>query len=466
MIENELTPGSTEPVRRPVTGGMVVAAGSRVAVAITGAGATVAVARLLGPAGSGAFAVGQTVLIIATTLATFGMDHGILYFVSSGAWDAAEAHRTSQRLAFGLGLAGAGVLMLIRVAIPAAFHGLSIWTSLMLAAAVPFALSWLYTSIISLGTDDYEGYVLPPAVQSVAALALVAGLAAWRAVTGAVAGLTVAHVITSLLALDRRRRLGRRVGAAVHEAGRSPQSRQSPAAQALRFGLKGYTANALQFLNLRLDLLILNALVRTADVGHYAVAVSVTSVMWLLPWALSDILLPRVAALANGTGEDMTLEMVEVKSLRHNAMITLCMSVLLAAVLLWLIGPIYGSRFDAAIDLGLILLPGVALLALAAPMTATITGRGQPGLLLVSSLIVTPITIGLYAGLIPALGATGAALASTASYAATFIISATLYGRVTGRSVWAMIPSRSELVDYRMLADRVLGAARRSLSAR
>ena len=69
---------------------------------------------------------------------------------------------------------------------------------------------------------------------------------------------------------------------------------------AMRFGSKTYPANVLQFLNFRLDLFLLNALATTADVGRYSVAVSVTSVMWLLPRALSAVVFPRVAHLSAG----------------------------------------------------------------------------------------------------------------------------------------------------------------------
>ncbi len=454
MIEDELTSELPAQPRRAMTGGIVIAAGSRVSVAITGAATTIAIARLLGPAGAGTFAVAQSVIIISTTLATLGLDHGILYYVSSGAWEAMGAHRASQRLAFSVGLVAGAVVVLIRLAVPSLLRGLSISTTLLLAAAVPFALSWLYTSIIALGTDDYEGYVLPPAVQSACSLALAAGLAAWRGIVGGIAGLAIAHVATALLALIRRRGRENRRATDRARASKAPIGPRNKLRPALRFGLKGYAANAMQFLNLRLDLLILNGVASVVAVGHYAVAVSVTSVMWLLPWALSDILLPRVAALSADVGDQSTLDAVEIKGLRHNSAITSLLTAILAAALVVLVVPIYGARFSAAVGLGLILLPGAAFLALAAPMTATVTGRGRPDLILIVALIVTPLTIGMYATLIPLLGATGAAVSSTGSYAVTFLVTAIMYRRVTGRSLIVMLPTRSELLDYQLLAGR------------
>jgi Na+-driven multidrug efflux pump len=79
------------------------------------------------------------------------------------------------------------------------------------------------------------------------------------------------------------------------------------------------------------------------------------------------------------------------------------------------------------------------------------------------TLVVTPLTIGLYALLIPELEATGAALASSLSYAGNFALTCVFYRRVTGRPVArSLVPGRSELADLRRLPGAVREWARRS----
>ncbi|MGN6189373.1 MAG: oligosaccharide flippase family protein [Conexibacter sp.] len=445
---------------RPLTGGAAMSAASRIAVAGTGAAATILVARLLGPDGAGGYAIAQTLILLLTVATTLGVEHGVAYYVSSGRWDARDAYRSAQRVAFVSGLAGACLGVAARLLVPDAFGSLSVAVTAVAAGALPFALSWLYTTYLALALDRYEAYALPPAVQSTLALALVAGLGVAFGLTGAIVGFSLAHVATALaVAVMARRALTARHDGATG----APRHATGQLRRAVAFGIKGYAANALQFLNYRLDLFILAAVATAADVGHYAVAIAVTSVMWLLPQALSDVLFPRIAALsarADAHGE-AARAFVETKSLRHTVVIVLVSSAVLALALVLLVVPVYGPAFRPAIGLGLILLPGVAAIGLAGTLSATIVGRGRPGYSLAIALITTPITIALYVLLIPALDATGAALASTCSYLATFLLCALFYRRVTGEPVARrFVPTASELADYRALLPAVAEWAR------
>jgi O-antigen/teichoic acid export membrane protein len=442
--EPSVTPGAM----RPMASGAVMSALSRALVTLASAATTILVAHVLGPSGFGAYVVAQTLLIVLMVVATLGVDHGILYYVSSGRWSPGSAFRGSQRLALVCGVTGAAAGVLARILVPQAFHGLSLAIAVVAAAALPFALSWFYGSYVALATGRYEGYVLPPALQSLLALCLVSGLAIVDGVPGAVLGFVLAHVITAFVRYVASRR------AFAPEPGATETDR-GQLHRAVGFGIKGYASNSLQVINYRLDLFILNASAIGVAVGHYALAASVTSVMWLLPQALSDVLFPRVAALSERSGEHSEmLRLAEAKSLRHTVLTTVLVAIVCTLALVFLVVPIYGAAFRPSIVLGLILLPGVALLAIANPLSAVIVARGHPGLILKGALVVTPLTVALYALLIPPLHAVGAALASSASYAATFILAALFYRRVTGRNpCFLMLPTRSELADFRALPD-------------
>jgi O-antigen/teichoic acid export membrane protein len=344
---------------------------------------------------------------------------------------------------------GAALGLGARLLVPSAFASLSVGETAAVVGGLPFALTWFYVSFIALATDRYEAYVIPPAAQSALALALVAPGALAFDISGAVVGLALSNVIVgSATAIWARRTLPAAAGATA-----SPMVRK-----AISFGVKGYAANALQLLNYRLDLFILSAVASAAAVGQYSVAVAVTSVLWLLPQGLSDVLFPRVAHLSAREGEDAEAhrEMVEVKSLRHVTLAVVAATVVLAAALVLLVVPIYGERFRPAIDLGLILLPGVALIGIAGVLSATIVGRGKPIYSLYIALITTPLTIGLYAVLIPWLDAKGAAIASSVSYAVSFVLACVFYARVTGRRPLRLLrPGRSELDDLRALPGAV-----------
>lgn len=429
-----------------------MSAASRITVAVTGAAATILVARLLGADGTGAYAVAQTLILVLTVATTLGVEHGVAYYVSTGRWQAAAAFRSSQRVALVSGTIGAGLAVVARLAFPSAFDGLSVGVTIAAAAALPFALSWFYATYVALSLDRYEAYALPPAVQSTLALLLVAVLAALDGVRGAVIGFSLAHVLTAAAVWASARR------AFLPPTPAPVASSAGNLRRAVRFGIKGYAANALQMLNYRLDIFVLASVAGAAQVGHYAVAVAATGVMWLLPGAISEVLFPRIASLSarDDVHGDEVRAFVETKGMRHTVVIVLASSAVLALALLVLVVPVYGEEFRPAVELGLILLPGVALIGLSGPLTASFVGRGHPGYSLAIALITTPLTIVLYVLLIPAHEATGAALASTISYAATFVLAAVFNRRVTGTPVLPrLVPTGSELADYRALAPAI-----------
>ncbi|HWC26819.1 MAG TPA: oligosaccharide flippase family protein [Solirubrobacteraceae bacterium] len=436
-----------ETALRPITGGAVMGAVSRVTVAITGAVTTIFVARMLGPEGTGGFAVALTLVLLLTVGCSLGIEHGIAYYVASGNWPPRDALRAALRVALLSGAAGAALCVLARLALPSAFGGLSVASTAVAALALPFALSWLYVSFVGLAVDRYEAYVLPPALQSGLAMVLVVALVLAAGLPGAVAGMTAAHVLVALATgVWARRRLP-----AGGAAAREPVGLR----RALRFGVKGYGANALALLNQRIDLLILSAVASAAAAGHYAVAIAVTGVLWLVPTALGDVLFPRIAALS-ASGASEVRSFVEDKGLRHTVLLVALALPVLTAPLLALVVPIYGAAFRPAIELALILLPGVALMGVTAALSATIVGRGRPEYSLYTALIVTPLTLGGYALLIPLLDARGAALAKTLSYAATFALTVWFYRRVTGSARLAQfVPGRAELADLRAVAPQI-----------
>lgn len=449
-----------EPVvKRPLTGGAAMGAVSRVSVAITGALTTIAVARLLGPDGTGGFAIGLTIIYVLTVLTTLGVEHGVAYYVGRGSWAPRHAFATVFKVAAVVGATGAAIGVLARVAAPGPFGDLTVGEVALAACALPFALAWFYASYVSLADDHYEGFVLPPAVQSATGLAFVVGLAVPFGVTGAIAGLFAAHALTAVFTFTwGGRRLGDRPGA-------DDEPRQLH--RAIRFGIKGYAANALQTLNYRVDVFILAALAPAATVGTYSVALGATAALWLLPQALSDVLFPRVAALGVSDHADAEHHerFVITKSLRHTTLIVVVGALVLAVALWLLIVPVYGADFEPAIDLSLILIPGVCLLGIAGVLSAVIIGRGRPEYGLYTALISTPLTMVLYALLIPPYEATGAAWATTLSFTTNFVLACVFFHRVTGMHVLPMlVPTRSEFHDYRGLPPQIRAwlAARRS----
>jgi O-antigen/teichoic acid export membrane protein len=223
----------------------------------------------------------------------------------------------------------------------------------------------------------------------------------------------------------------------------------------------------LQNLNYRLDLFVLNAVGVTADVGVYSVALTVTSFAWILPSALQTVLFPRTARLdtdAEESADGLTeVELAASRGTRQSVLLLIPTALALLFALIVLVPLLYGERFERTTELGLILVPGTLALGLARVLVAVTSGRGRPEYSLYGRLIDMPITAVLYLALIPAHGATGAAIGSTISYALTGVISFVFFRRVVHLPLRTLlVPTREDLHDWRSAAR----VARRRLARR
>ena len=226
---------------------------------------------------------------------------------------------------------------------------------------------------------------------------------------------------------------------------------------AWRFGLLSWGSEVPQNLNYRLDLFVLNAFSVTAEVGVYSVALTVTSFAWILPSALQTVLFPRTARLDSGatprTDGLTEVELAASRGTRQTVLLLIPTAAALVFALVVLVPLLYGSKFDRTTELGLILVPGTLALGLARVLVAVTSGRGYPQYSLYGRLIDMPITAVLYLVLIPAHGATGAAIASSISYALTGVISFVFFRRVVHIPLRTLfVPTREDLRDWRLAA--------------
>ncbi len=173
-----------------------------------------------------------------------------------------------------------------------------------------------------------------------------------------------------------------------------------------------HAANLLQWLNYRVDLYLVHFFLGAASLGVYAVAVTVAQIPWLLSRSLANAYFPHVAGQA---GDEA--------SARRGAGLAArtfwaCLGTggLLSVLAVWWVPAVYGGDYAAAARLLGWLLPGVAIFGLANPLASHIIGQGRPGVNLIGSAIGVVSGVALDLWLIPRYGLTGAAAATTISY--------------------------------------------------
>ena len=373
-----MTAAAPPPARPLAAGAFATLASQLIAIGATTV-TSVAIARLLGPSGTGAVALVVNLVGLGAILFGLGLRAGIVYELNSGAWQLREAARQTALAAIVLGLIGSGVVLLLyALTRDSVLADLDFVTAAAAAAALPFAIAVVFASAIALARDRYEAYGAFQALAPVVSMVLAVGLAVAFDVPGAAVGIAAATALTAVAAWVW---LARYV--AVHEgstaAAGAARGRLRPAT---RFGLQAWGGEVLQFLNYRIDLFILNSFAVIADVGVYSIAVTLTSLAWLLPNALTVVLFPRAASLEaatrSGAIPQSEADVTAVKGARQT-IIALIPSLLVTLVLLFVAVPLlYGDKFDETTVLGLVLLPGVLAIGFGRSLTAITTGRGHP----------------------------------------------------------------------------------------
>ncbi|HET7113269.1 MAG TPA: oligosaccharide flippase family protein [Pyrinomonadaceae bacterium] len=226
--------------------------------------------------------------------------------------------------------------------------------------------------------------------------------------------------------------------------------------QMVRYGLKFHISILAGAIIFRADLLVVNHFRGANEAGVYSVATQFGMLLMLLPGVIATLLFPRVTAEQDARGETTALVT------RYTAFVTF-FCCLVAVPFSFLLPLIYGREFTDSSRLLLILLPGVYLVGLESVLVQHFNALGLPRIIPVYWIVTLVINLALVFSLVPRLGAQGAALASTVSYALIFGLVTWQFLATTGQSFSnVFILRRSELRQLLSLSTFV-DAARGSL---
>jgi len=173
-------------------------------------------------------------------------------------------------------------------------------------------------------------------------------------------------------------------------------------------------------------------------VGQYAIAVSLAELIWYIPDSISQILFPKTAFSDEKTANSFTPIVC-----RNTALLTFLASILLFAAASFLIPFVFSERFSPAVLPLRLLLPGVFALGIWKIIVNDLAGRGLPQYKSYGTAVSLVITILLDILLIPRLGISGAAIASSVAYIVTTVLFMYWFLRVTKLQLSFMILPRS-----------------------
>ena len=169
----------------------------------------------------------------------------------------------------------------------------------------------------------------------------------------------------------------------------------------VRYGLAQIAALTPATINGYLDQLVLSQLVPSADLGRYAVAVSITMVPVPLVSAIGYVAFPRLAARKGDSADSRRLQ-------RGAVVISACAATAIllpvAAIAVWLIPEVYGPAYRGAVPLLWILTPGGIFLACGQVVGDLLRGLGQPRLVAIAQGLAAVFTVILLVVLLPSTG--------------------------------------------------------------
>jgi O-antigen/teichoic acid export membrane protein len=206
----------------------------------------------------------------------------------------------------------------------------------------------------------------------------------------------------------------------------------------LRYGIRDYPGVLTEFVNWRLDLMMLVGVASSSAVGLYAVALRLADITSTMASSVGDALMPEVAAAEKAEAATR----VVTRSLR----LTLSAH-LLILVPLWIATPYilrfaYGVDFVPVTNVLRMLMFASVVWSAGAIVISGLNGLGHPGLSAIARISAAIVMVVALRTWLPTRGIQGAALASIVGYSVMFLVALFWLLRRRKVSLWECLRPR------------------------
>ena len=387
--------------------------------------ASLAVARLAGPAVLGEYALLRVLPWLTGVVVSLGLPVASAYFLAGERARDPRLRATLSAMALLASFLGA-IAWLVGAPLMHGWLFAAVPPGLLavMAATVATQLLTVWAKACCQGRADMFGSNLVIVTEELWFLPAYAAalLLGGRGIVAVGAGMIAGGVLATVTALGRLAYTGYGLG-----RGTPSFALVKPIAA---YGARGQLGNLLWLVNLRLDFLVLGALAGPAVLGVYAVATKFAELMRLPATAVNYVLYPRFARVRPAQASR------EATRLLPRALgLTVLATPLVAGVSVVALPLLYGVEFRSAIVPTCLLLVGLSVEGAAAVSSAFLWGVGRPGANSWAMGIGVLITVTLDLLLIPGHGAPGAAIASSAAYLVTTILLTAFTHRISARAL-------------------------------
>ena len=211
----------------------------------------------------------------------------------------------------------------------------------------------------------------------------------------------------------------------------------------MNYGLRDYPGGLADFTTLRLDQLLLGAMASNVAIGLYVIAVRLSEMTTMAADAISDALLPEVAASETNRAEILTARSFRLAIYMH----------LLLLGPLWIGAPfflriLFGESFVPATSAFRWLLVAAGVWSCGSIVISGLRGFGYPGMSTIARFSAAVVTGVALVVLLPRMGITGAAIASLVGYSVMLVVALVGFAKKRKLSLWrnCLRPQRRDLI--------------------
>jgi len=193
-------------------------------------------------------------------------------------------------------------------------------------------------------------------------------------------------------------------------------------------------------LNYRIDILLLQWLSSTREVGLYSLGTAVAELLWQIPLAISIVVMTRSA---NATDQEKMNESTA-RLLRLSFLAGIMLSAFIFILAPFIIPLVFGHQFSGSISIVQTILPGIIIVIIFRILAGRLSGLGKPQVAIKAFVPALLINVALNFYFIPLYNGLGAAISTNISYFVGSIIYVNEYCKITGTPFISLIKYSTE----------------------
>ena len=395
---------------------------------------SILLARVLNPTGYGQYAMAILIPSMLGTFLNLGIAPANVYFIASQKITPLSALKSSLQIWLVLSVIGisAGILTFSTYG-DVWFPGIPM--SLLCPGVFAFPLILLQSFLISffLGLQDFKSYNYASLIAPFTTL-LLATILVWvikQGVLGAVIAFIGGQLIGLLVIIIILRQTLNK-----NKSIDDDHISNSYTLQCLKYGFKSHLSNIMAFVNYKADIFCVNFFLTPASTGVYLVAVMIAEKLWILSQVVSIVILPRLSELHNEEDKRQVLTPLIARWVLFVSLIGALVMIFVGSPL---ISILYGSDYAPVYSIIVWLLPGILIGSMSRVLSNDIAARGKPEFNFYAALLVVIINVMLNIILIPRMGITGAAIATTIAYTLNGVVKLWIYSHLSKNPWWKSI---------------------------